>query len=580
MTLRIRLMFFLVGVFFAIGIGTQAPAHAALWNKRYVIRPDQGKKILCDLYVVQENDWIYKIFRQKGEISERDFPTFLDIFKRLNPDIHDTDRIYPGSHILIPLKTITKDTLPTPPAPTVTIPFASISEQAAETVIIRKGDTISRLLAERFGAPGSKKYREGLRRYKILNPKSANPDRIFIGQKVLLPALSSGGPQGTLAGPPAPAQPDASAARQKNPSANPTAAALQIPSPPAVGATSLDQIALLLNAKLYDEGRYHFPQADGEDRFLDLSLFPVMRLEDQTRLLFIRPFARFASDIETIKNFWKQIRIVRIPAPPVSAYHLLDKIFLALNQNHPSREKISFTTGAIPVEIKTRWVYKTASPTPSGRYICLATVEKTAKPFPETIFNYLARHQIAYWEIRPDGKLAETVTRGQDNQYTEAPQTIVAIDPRHFVRRVATVLGGTFQDQVQVSFPYAGIQVDAVASMVSMGPNRSCLVDFGNFAGDSIAAIAASGLKIVSLAPDDNPLNVIEHLLDTLSIAYTIRPTLTVRRQKDGRGVFFTCPGILVNLADGQTLLTRAVVPQALRQYLETRGVETIRIIK
>ncbi|MBU0768222.1 MAG: hypothetical protein KJ687_03910, partial [Proteobacteria bacterium] len=52
-------------------------AYAAFFYKSYVIRYDRGRNILCDPYVVKKDDWVFKLFREKGEISNRDFPEFL-----------------------------------------------------------------------------------------------------------------------------------------------------------------------------------------------------------------------------------------------------------------------------------------------------------------------------------------------------------------------------------------------------------------------------------------------------------------------------------------------------------------------
>ena len=79
-------------------------AYNAFLYKSYIIRCDRGWDILCDPYVVKKDDWLYKLFRQKGEIANKDFPEFLRIFKRINPHIHDIDKIRAGQHIIIPLK--------------------------------------------------------------------------------------------------------------------------------------------------------------------------------------------------------------------------------------------------------------------------------------------------------------------------------------------------------------------------------------------------------------------------------------------------------------------------------------------
>ena len=55
-------------------------ANSAFLYKSYTIRYDRGWDILCDPYVVQKNDWVLKLFKQKGEIAHQDFPEFLRIF--------------------------------------------------------------------------------------------------------------------------------------------------------------------------------------------------------------------------------------------------------------------------------------------------------------------------------------------------------------------------------------------------------------------------------------------------------------------------------------------------------------------
>jgi len=72
--------------------------------KTFTIGTWRGTDILCEPYKVKKNDWIYKIFRKKGKLSETDFPLFINIFKHLNPHIPDPDTIRPGQKITIPLK--------------------------------------------------------------------------------------------------------------------------------------------------------------------------------------------------------------------------------------------------------------------------------------------------------------------------------------------------------------------------------------------------------------------------------------------------------------------------------------------
>ena len=77
--------------------------------KKYSLFTYNDRVYLCEPYLVRKDEWLYKIFRQKGEISASDFPLFLKIFKNINPKIGNIDAITPGSRILIPLKQVDKN---------------------------------------------------------------------------------------------------------------------------------------------------------------------------------------------------------------------------------------------------------------------------------------------------------------------------------------------------------------------------------------------------------------------------------------------------------------------------------------
>ncbi|MGB2690102.1 MAG: hypothetical protein WBC36_14060, partial [Desulfobacterales bacterium] len=136
-------------------------AYAAFFYKSYVIRYDRGQNILCDPYVVKKDDWVFKLFREKGEISNRDFPEFLRIFKRLNPHIHDINRIRPGQHIVIPLKKVDQNELPEQSSGVVTIPYltkGTLPDDATKYSTdyrVKNGDCVSILISRKYGNYGT-----------------------------------------------------------------------------------------------------------------------------------------------------------------------------------------------------------------------------------------------------------------------------------------------------------------------------------------------------------------------------------------------------------------------------------------
>ena len=81
--LLVKLSIVTLSVFILMLASFQPRALAAVLYKSYLVKYDRGWDILCDPYVVQKDDWVYKIFRQKGELSAKDFREFLSIFRQV-----------------------------------------------------------------------------------------------------------------------------------------------------------------------------------------------------------------------------------------------------------------------------------------------------------------------------------------------------------------------------------------------------------------------------------------------------------------------------------------------------------------
>ncbi|MBW2100937.1 MAG: hypothetical protein JRG68_09340, partial [Deltaproteobacteria bacterium] len=173
-------------------ISTGSVGSAVLY-KNYVICRDKGEEILSSPYIVRKDDWLLKLFRQRGEISEKDFPEFLMIFRRINPDVPDINTIQPGKHILIPIKKLEPNTLPGQSSGRVTIPFVTLSNipdtlaAYSSKYIIKKGDCVSILISRKYGPYGTKSYKEGIKIFEVINPDIPNLSHIYQGQRINLP---------------------------------------------------------------------------------------------------------------------------------------------------------------------------------------------------------------------------------------------------------------------------------------------------------------------------------------------------------------------------------------------------------
>ncbi len=152
----------------------------SLIHKNYIVRYHRGWDILCEPYVVQNDDSLFKLFHQKGEIAHQDCQGFLDIFRTLNPLIRNAELIRPGQRIDIPLRKMEHGTLPGQASGIITITFVGLSDvsdivrQYSKIHTVKRGDMVSALVSGKFGRYGSKSYREGIQLFKAANPEVVN----------------------------------------------------------------------------------------------------------------------------------------------------------------------------------------------------------------------------------------------------------------------------------------------------------------------------------------------------------------------------------------------------------------------
>lgn len=284
------------------------------YYKQYSIFTYENEEILCEPYQVQKNDWLYKILRQKGEISETDFPMFLKIFQKINPLIHNLDTIAPGIHILIPLKKIDKQSYEQEIPGIVKVPVVEFSSAPKEfplksfihAHIIQPGETISTLLSKEFLKKGGSLSEEAQATLNRLNPDIQNIDMIYPGTQVVIPDPSilsqpwfeSFLKQGS-------AKPSYQASDKKG-------SDRVIPVIPPHQMVRLERYAALIQGTLINKGHMHFPEKGPQPGLvLDLSRTPVIEGPDGRRILII-PSDKLGNAlgkdlVENLKSHWKQM---------------------------------------------------------------------------------------------------------------------------------------------------------------------------------------------------------------------------------------------------------------------------------
>jgi len=541
--------------------------NAAFLYKSYVIRKDNGRDILCDSYIVQKNDWVSKLFSQRGEISQKDFPEFLSIFKRINPHIHNVDRILSDQHIFIPLKILSHGSMMGQSAGIVTIPFVTISsipeilQNHSITYTIKKGECLSRLIVQGYHTDEAttKLYREGMKLFRLINPEIVDPDIIRVGQKVYIPNPSIRNQSwykylfdafGNIV--------EEIVTDDK--------ANLYARDEIEIKPSSFKQLAQALDAKLLNKGIYYFPIQGEEDFGLDTSIFPVIELKNQSRIIFqeydIRKYA-----LNAVMSFWKNVIIIPV-SQELSSEQLFD---LAINSvfKDSVKNKLSFSDQGMEVNIAARWIIET---------VCINFIENPDEHTPDAICRYLESRGIIVKDIIKDGKIIHHNTKAV--QSCNADNNVFFIKDRerkNIVKDLLKAMGYGYEQNINITFPYKGIQVEALSNLISLKDDSPLIVDFGNIYGEAIEAIKKAGMDVIRIDTGDKINTIIEKLLKGMGLDYTTNPMLFVAKRPGKYNTSLNIPGFLVGDVDSHKILISTVpLHNELIQFLRNRDLKII----
>jgi len=563
----------------------------AMLYKNYMVRYDRGWDILCDPYQVQQGDWVLKIFRQKGELAHNDFREFLGIFERLNPHVKDIDRIRPGQIVDIPLKKLVQGTLPGQASGLVTIPVVMISspkemvEKHTRTYTIQKGDTVSTLIANRFGGRyGNTTYSQGLALFKAANPHIKDLNRIYAGQKIYMPDPSIREQSwysalfdetGNLVEQVTENTETESAAPQPQPAiaANP-----EVTAPPSEteSTSPAAEAASVIGGRLLEKGTYFLPMKQGNDFELDLSRYPMIDLQNGSKAILTTQDRVMNVDLPLIQSYWDNVKAVKVP-DNASSQEILDAVFLAF-AGDASTDHLAFDDGGVSINVSAKWIR--TEPSADGRvprHTCITPIISASERTHESIVRYLDRNDIVIKEIlsgapevaRPPLQMASTAE----------VDSIDGTSQKALIESFAAMMGFHYSPNTSISFPYAGIQVQALSNLLSFGNGREILIDFGDLYGDAVNAIRDTGLEILPIKADAGPVEIIQHLMETAGMAYMTSPIFYGANRPPEFNTAISVNGILIPTDNGEKrLFTEKPIPELIIEFFRDQGLRLVRI--
>jgi len=276
--------------------------------KRYSIFKYKNDDVLCEPYTVNKGDWLYKILRKKGEISEKDFPLFVRIFKEINQQISNIDAIKVGAQILIPLKKVEKGDYDQSTPGNVDVPlieFSSMSENLDlrpffKKYEIKEGQNVSSLIDKEFLKIGGALSEEGLKIFQLANPNIKNVNIVYEGADVYLPDPSIKSQpwfESFLSGK--------------------TKFSIKKGKPREEEQFKVEEYELLqlkkysslIGGTLLSHGKMYFPEQNKTDTVLDLSSMPIIETAEGSKILIISGENVNDELLKTAQAYWKDLKI-------------------------------------------------------------------------------------------------------------------------------------------------------------------------------------------------------------------------------------------------------------------------------
>jgi hypothetical protein len=434
------------------------------------------------------------------------------------------------------------------------------------------------IIARKYGAYGTKSYRAGIKWFKLTNPDINDLDLIYTGQVIVLPDMNTESRAWHQAMTDSLSENDTAAALNRlipdnKQTTGPFASEIRQdkPNPPLL------EIASVLDAKFYDKGNYFFPRSGEEDFKLDLVKFPIIELKNGKRLFFLKDDARHESALNVVKSHWKDVHVVRMTSD-LSVRQVFQTVFEQIGKNQ-LKDRLLFSDNGVDVEVRGKWIIdRWDGEEKTVRHVCITFIDEPGERTPRSILHYLDQNNIVMKEILTNDNAASTKQpKPQHNRPLPRVANINSADHKSFVKQLITAMGYQYTPGVEITFPYAGVQVKAVSNLITKTDGSTLLVDFGDLYGDALHAIEKTGLDIIQIKMKDDFQNIIQNILNTIGVSFSSKPIFLAAHRHAARNTMFTIPGFLVDVSgESKTLVSLVPLHQNIVRFLTNEGIRVV----
>ncbi|RLB33540.1 MAG: hypothetical protein DRH11_08680 [Deltaproteobacteria bacterium] len=522
------------------------------------IQEVDNKKVLTELYTVQKGDRIWQLFRERGLLQKRNLAELLAVLKRLNKSLTNLDLIYPGEKILIPLTIAPIKGVPTATqkAAEAITSLEELKNVKLENYTVKKGDSLTKVVLEKYKMPPEKITDEYLALLAKLNPNIEDINLIHPGQVVRLPIYS---PQVVRL----PVKPKKTI-KPEGKVLSQTLESLR---------HQLGEVFSMVGEEWVDSGEHFIPLKSGGQIRLKADSFPVLNLSSGIRVIVDLSNALPERMSDLITSSWKNYRIVHL-SKNEDLRDALDEVLplCEYRQVSTSEEPLELE-GDIPVKITADWIFKRPSSL-SGKEeetVSLTLLKPGEGKTPDGVKNFLAASGIKVVEYPPP----------KNESPTQASFKVDLIKPgagvRELVENVLSLVGQSYNKDVEIPI-YRDQKRDynliVRADFFLRIGGRESIVDISGLGQEITSLLKDHGFYVLALAGEKNPLLILFKILTFLGVPFDADPHVFLAANREAsRNITLRISGITFRDSRGEDIFaTKLDLPEGVAGFLSQKS--------
>ncbi len=565
-------------------------------EKRVFAESTPEGKNFYEVHEVVRGESLWKILARRHTLDARRFSRMLREFRRVNPEVKSPDRLRPGQKILVPA-----------------LPAGSplVAQGRAEAVPIRRGDTLTGLLAAR--GVSREEMKRHLRAAQEINPSLVDPDRIFAGDTMLLPtrdyfrpevpptglpevALTREAPPAAGAEPLPPARPDSQLPGKTEEAgekgvlvsgAGRETGAAQGPGSPRAWRGLISDLARGLGETWVDRGTLYLPIPSGGEVVVRLDEYPVIRGSNGIHVLLDFRGGLPADVRDLIAGTFDYYRVV-VLADAGGADGSVSRVLSAAGY-HSVKEGIGrpLVIGEeVAVSLPARWiVLRTEQSLARGEVVLLKEVPERPGKALSAVLRYAERVGIRVLPYAADPAAGEgfLVGIGEETEPLPAPETrnlppagLPAFDAAARFLDLPVTEGET----IRIGGGEGSFRLSVQPARIFEAGGKRHAVDDGRMSGALRSLLSDAGYSVFPVGPDEPARRIAERLLAAAGIPHAVRKAHRVAGG-DGEGfevtvsgTFLEDPGLLGRRGVREAAFVRGRVHAATALLLRELGVE------